>query len=94
MEESHTYYDFQNTINTSNKLVSERIDLLEVYLKQALKDNTFFRKQLKELEERLDESDNYVDWYFKVPIYKLVWYRICKKNIFEIYLKQKENGDL
>ena len=87
---SHTYYDFQTTIETSNKNTNERLDLIEIYFKQVLKDNTEFRKNLKELKERLDESDGYVDWYFKTPIYKLFWYKLCNKNIWEIYLKQKE----
>ena len=93
-EQSHSYYDFQNIINTSNKSANDRIDLIEVYFKQVLKDNTEFRKNLKELKERLDESDSYVDWYFKIPFYKLIWYKLCNKNIWEIYLKQKEYGSI
>ncbi len=88
MEESHSYYDFQNIINTSNKEINERVNLMEVYFNQMLKDNTFFRKQLKELEEKLNDSDYYINWYMKLPLYKLIWYRICKKNFYEIYSNQ------
>ena len=94
MEESHSYYDFQNIINTSNKKANDRIDLLEIYFNQALKDNNSLKKEIKELQERLDESDDYIDWYFKIPFYKLIWYRILKKNMFEIYINQKENGNI
>ena len=88
MEESHSYYDFQNIINTSNKKINERVDLMEVYFNQMLKDNTFFRKQLKELEEKLNDSGYYINWYMKLPLYKLIWYKICKKNFYEIYSNQ------
>lgn len=94
MEESHSYYDFQNIINTSNKLSNERMDLLEIYLRQVLKDNTEFRNNIKNVKQQIKESSNYIDWYFRLPFYKLFWYKICNKNIKLIYLKQKENGDL
>lgn len=79
---SHTYYDFQTTIETSNKNTNERLDLIEIYFKQVLKDNTNFKKQLNKLELNQTQSDNFINWYLTIPLYKIIWWKITNANIY------------
>lgn len=94
MEESHSYYDFQNTINTSNKAVNERLDLLEIYFREVLKNNTLFKKSLDNLCKENKDLEDYINWYNQLPLYKLISYKIINKDIRKIYLKQKLDGSL
>lgn len=94
MEESHSYYDFQNMINTSNKAVNERLDLLEIYFKEVLKNNTLFKKSLDNLSKENKDLEDYINWYNRLPLYKLISYKIINKDIRKIYLKQKLDGSL
>lgn len=79
---SHTYYDFQTTIETSNKNTNERIDLIEIYFKQVLKDNTNFKKQQNILEINQNKVYEFIKWYINIPLYKFIWWKITNTNIY------------
>ncbi len=80
--ESNSYYDFQTRINTANKSTNERIDLMEVYFNQVLKNNTEFKEKLKQLENNNKDINNFLEWYINLPIYKIIWYKIRHKNFY------------
>jgi hypothetical protein len=91
-----TYFDFKQNIESNFKLIQDRVDFLEIYVKRALTecsdiDNKFNNFQASQTNFR-DEISDFFNWYLSQNIFKKIWWNIRKYNYNK--LKQIKNGSI
>lgn len=78
------YFDFKNSIERMSKEQNDRIDTVEIYLKQVLKSNQNLEKRLNDINEKfnkyISEVKKFNDWYNSQSIFKIIKWKLLKRD--------------
>ena len=89
------YVDFKDTILNETKTLQNRIDFLEIYEKQMLKELSDLSKKVnyntQKIDDYIKEIEDFFAWYYSQNIFKKIWWNICKLNYKQ--LKEIKNND-
>ena len=88
------YVDFKDTILNEAKTLQNRIDFLEIYEKQMLKELSDLSKKVNyntlKIDDYIKETEDFFVWYYSQSIFKKIWWNICKLNYKQ--LKEIKNN--
>ena len=78
------YVDFKDTILNETKTLQNRIDFLEIYEKQMLKELSDLSKKVnyntQKIDDYIKETEDFFASYYSQSIFKKIWWNICKLN--------------
>lgn len=96
MTESETYFDFKDNIKRSEQLLSDRINFVEVYMKQSLEKIDKLEAQIMQYENKVNayikEIEEFNVWYCQQNIFKKIWWNIKKLDYKQ--LTNIKNGSI
>ena len=71
------YVDFKDTILNETKTLQNRIDFLEIYEKQMLKELSDLSKKVNyntlKIDDYIKETEDFFVWYYSQSIFKKIW---------------------
>lgn len=94
MTETETYFDFKDNIKRSEQLLLDRINFVEIYMKQLLEKTSKLESKIVLYENKLNayikEIEEFNVWYCQQNIFKKIWWNIKKLDYKQ--LKNIKNG--
>lgn len=94
MTEIETYFDFKDNIKRSEQLFLDRINFVEIYMKQSLEKIDKLEAQIIHYENKLNthikEIEEFNVWYCRQNFFKKIWWNIKKLDYQQ--LKNIKNG--
>ena len=92
-----TYFDFKHNIESNEKLVQNRIDFLEIYVKKALEEYVKIDSRFEQLQTQyntfINETSDFFDWYLSQNAFKKIWWNIRKLNYKQLKQIKDNNGN-
>lgn len=96
-----TYFDFKHNIEYANKQVNDKIDLHWVYFQQFAKkasnvesDCQNLKLEINQLNDKLDDLLKYEKWKSSKSIFKILWWKLIRKDIYKIYKSKNKDGNV
>ena len=93
-----TYFDFKHNIESNEKLIQNRVDFLEIYVKKALEEYVKIDSRFEQLQTQyntfINETSDFFDWYLSQNIFKKIWWNIRKLNYKQLKQIKDNNGSI
>ena len=91
-----TYFDFKHNIESNEKLIQNRVDFLEIYVKKALEEYVKIDSRFEQLQTQyntfINETSDFFDWYLSQNVFKKIWWNIRKLNYKQLKQIKNNNG--
>ena len=93
-----TYFDFKHNIESNEKLIQNRVDFLEIYVKKALEEYVKIDNKFEQLQTQyntfINETSDFFDWYLGQNVFKKIWWNIRKLNYKQLKQIKDNNGSI
>ena len=93
-----TYFDFKHNIESNEKLMQNRVDFLEIYVKKALEEYVKIDNRFEQLQTQyntfINETSDFFAWYLSQNIFKKIWWNIRKLNYKQLKQIKNNNGSI
>jgi len=96
MDQVTSYFDFKNEVQSYQKVLNDKVDFFEIYLKKALEElskvNSSLALNKSQFDKYVKETESFNDWYFSQNIFKKLWWNIKKYDYKHLkQIKENEN---